>query len=302
MTHRERFNRVMHFQEVDRIPNEEFGYWGETLERWRGEGMPADADEELYFGLDIRRERRLIQPNFGPIPAMDHGITSMEELEKAKPHFYDSLDSPERYPANWDQMVEGYKNRDYPLGLNFTGFYGQPRGWLGLSGLSIAYYERPEFIHALGDFWADVVIGIIKRALVDVDLDFIQVWEDMAYNHGSLISPDTYREFMTHYYRRVTVFIHSHGIDVIIVDCDGNINDMVELFIESGVTGLYPLERVARTDPFMIREKYPDFLLLGGISKIQYPKALTQLTLIWRKYQADRKGRFHTIYRSPGTI
>ncbi len=272
MTHRERFNRVMHFQKPDRVPNEEFGYWGETLERWRGEGMPADADEELYFGLDIRRERRLIQPNYGPIPPMDHGITSMDELERAKPHFYDSLDSPERYPANWDQMVESYKSRDYPLGLNFSGFFGQPRGWLGLSGISIAYYEAPEFVHALADFWADVLIGTIERALVDVELDFVQVWEDMAYKHGSLISPATFREFMTPYYRRVTDFIRSHGVDVILVDCDGNINDMVDLFIEAGVNGLYPLERVSGTDPFMIREKHPDFLLLGGIGKIEVSK------------------------------
>jgi uroporphyrinogen decarboxylase len=47
---------------------------------------------------------------------------------------------------------------------------------------------------------------------------------------------------------------------------------MVELFIEAGVSGLYPLERIAGTDPFMIREKYPDFLLLGGISKIEVSK------------------------------
>ncbi len=272
MTHRERFNRVMHFQEVDRIPNEEFGYWEETLERWRSEGMPADADEELYFGLDIRRERRLFQPNYGPIPAISHGIDSMENLEKAKPYFYDSLDSPERYPTNWAEMVENYKKRDYPLGLNFSGFFGQPRGWLGLARTCIAYYEEPEFMHALGQFWADVIIGTIRRALDDVDFDFVQIWEDMAYNHGSLISPHLFREFMTPYYRQVTDFIRSKGVDVILVDCDGNVNDMIDLFIEAGVNGLYPLERVAGTDPFMIREKYPNFLLLGGIDKIEISK------------------------------
>ena len=272
MTHRERFNAVMHFKPVDRIPNEEFGYWGETLERWRLEGMPVDADEELYFGLDIRRERRLFNPNCGPIPNSPYGFDSLESLEKAKPYYYDSFDSPERYPANWAEMVENYKNRDYPLGLNFSGFFGQPRGWLGLARTCTAYYEEPEFMHALGEFWADVLIGSMRRAMDDVQFDFIQVWEDMAYNHGSLISPKTFREFMTPYYRKVTDFIHSKGVDVILCDCDGDTNDMVELFLEAGVNGLYPLERVAGTDPFMIREKYPEYLLLGGISKIEVGK------------------------------
>jgi hypothetical protein len=56
---------------------------------------------------------------------------------------------------------------------------------------------------------------------------------------------------------------------VILCDCDGNTNDMVDLFLESGVNGLYPLERVAGTDPFAIRKKYPNYLLLGGIDKIK---------------------------------
>ncbi|MBM3243191.1 hypothetical protein FJZ31_43580 [Candidatus Poribacteria bacterium] len=276
MTHRERFNRVMHFQEVDRIPNEEFGYWGETLERWRSEGMPEGADEELYFGLDIRRERRLMPVNnSGPIPSMGFRILSLEDLEKAKPYY--NPHSPERYPANWNELVANYQHRDYPLGLNMTGFFGQPRGWMGLSNACVSYYENPKLMHAMGDFWADFLIESSRKALEEVDVDFVQVWEDMAYNHGSLISPQTYREFMTPYYKRVTDFIRSKGVDVILCDCDGNINDMVELFFEAGVNGLYPLEIVAGTDPVAIRKKYPDYLLLGGVSKIavsQGPEAI----------------------------
>ncbi len=271
MTHRERFNRVMHFQPVDRIPNEEFGYWGETLERWRSEGMPANADEELYFTLDIRRERRLMPVNnTGAIPGLGFRILSLDDLERAKPHY--NPHSPERYPQNWDALVENYKTRDYPLGLNMTGFFGQPRGWMGLANACTGYYDNPDLMHAMGDCWADFVIESSRRALEEVDVDFVQVWEDMAYNHGSLISPGSFREFMTPYYKRVTDFIRAHGVDVILCDCDGNVNELVELFIEAGVNGLYPLEIVAGTDPFAIREKYPDFLLLGGIDKMALSK------------------------------
>jgi len=257
----------MHFQEVDRIPNEEFGYWGETIERWRGEGMPADADEELYFGLDIRRERRLMPVNTsGPIPGLGFRILSMEDLEKARPHY--NPHSSERYPGNWNELVENYKNRDYPLGLNITGFFGQPRGWMGLSNVCMAYYDKPELMHAMGELWADFLIESSRKALEEVDIDFVQVWEDMAYNNGSLIAPQTFREFMTPYYKRFTDFVRSKGVDVILCDCDGNTNDMVELFLEAGVNGLYPLEIVAGTDPIAIRKKYPDYLLLGGVDKI----------------------------------
>lgn len=271
MTHRERFVRTMHFESVDRIPNEEFGYWTDTLARWRSEGMPADADEELYFGLDIRRERRLLPiNNTGPIPDMNFRIQTMADLERAKAHY--DPHSPERYPSDWAQRVQEYRTRDFPLGLNMTGFFGQPRAWMGLASACVAYYEDPKLMHAIGDFWADFCIESARKAFAEVEIDFVQIWEDMAYNHGSLIAPHTFREFMTPYYRRVTDFIRSQGVDIILVDCDGNVNDMVPLFIEAGVTGLYPLEVVAGTDAEAIGREYPEFQLLGGVDKIAIAK------------------------------
>jgi uroporphyrinogen decarboxylase-like protein len=267
MTHRERFNRVMHFQSADRIPNEEFGYWEETLERWHSERMPADADEELYFGLDIRRERRLLPINTtGPIPGLDFRIRTLDDFERAKSHY--NPHSPERYPADWPERVAAYRQRDYPLGLNVNGFFGQPREWLGLGNVCVAYYEDPSLMHAMGDFWAVFMIETSRKAFAEVEIDFVQVWEDMAYKHAALIGPHTFRKFMTPYYRRFTDFVRSQGVDVILCDCDGNVNDLAPLFLEAGVNGLYPLEIVAGTDPAALRRDYPELRLMGGINKI----------------------------------
>jgi uroporphyrinogen decarboxylase len=267
MTHRERFARVMRFETPDRIPNEEFGYWEETLERWRSEGMPADADEELYFGLDIRRERRLLPVNTtGAIPGLGFRIRSRDDFERARAHH--DPHSPGRYPADWARRVEAYRRRDYPLGLNVNGFFGQPREWMGLAGVCVAYHEDPNLMHAIGDFWADFLIETSRKAFAEVEIDFVQVWEDMAYNHGALIGPHTFRVFMTPYYRRFTDFVRSQGVDVILCDCDGNVNELTGLLLEAGVNGLYPLEVVAGTDAAALRREYPELRLMGGIDKI----------------------------------
>jgi hypothetical protein len=34
MTHRERWVRALHFQSVDHVPDEEFGYWTDTFKAW----------------------------------------------------------------------------------------------------------------------------------------------------------------------------------------------------------------------------------------------------------------------------
>jgi hypothetical protein len=39
------------------------------------------------------------------------------------------------------------------------------------------------------------------------------------------------------------------------------------LLIEGGVDGVYPLEITAGSDPFILRERYPELILVGGIDK-----------------------------------
>ncbi len=51
MATRERIKRMYEHKEADRVPLLG-GPWGTTLERWRSEGMPQDADFVDYFDLD----------------------------------------------------------------------------------------------------------------------------------------------------------------------------------------------------------------------------------------------------------
>lgn len=44
MTHRERYRAIMHYERYDRLPVLHFGYWEETLQKWRDEGHLCDAD------------------------------------------------------------------------------------------------------------------------------------------------------------------------------------------------------------------------------------------------------------------
>ena len=58
MNTRERFDRVLSYEPVDRGFNHELGLWGQTTDRWHQEGMPEDIDYggmingSEFFGLD----------------------------------------------------------------------------------------------------------------------------------------------------------------------------------------------------------------------------------------------------------
>jgi uroporphyrinogen decarboxylase len=103
-----------------------------------------------------------------------------------------------------------------------------------------------------------------------VDLDFADFWEDMCFNMGPMISPAMFKEFMVPRYKRITDFLKQHGVDVVYVDCDGDINELVPLWLEGGVNCMFPLEIQSGSDPYPIREKYGEqVLLLGGVDKMQ---------------------------------
>ena len=70
--------------------------------------------------------------------------------------------------------------------------------------------------------------------------------------------------------------IQEHGIKVLI-DSDGNIHEMIPWLIEAGFDGIYPLERQSGVDINLIREQYPDFLMLGGYDKMVMSKGEAQM-------------------------
>jgi len=99
-------------------------------------------------------------------------------------------------------------------------------------------------------------------------LDFAAMWEDMCFNHGPILQPKYFEELMVPRLKKVMGFLKEHGCDVVYVDCDGNINELVPLWLKAGVNCMFPLEMRGGTDAVKLREKYGHkILLLGGENK-----------------------------------
>jgi len=70
-------------------------------------------------------------------------------------------------------------------------------------------------------------------------------------------------------YRKVTGFLKESGVKVILVDSDGNMDKLIPLFLEAGLTGIWPMEVQAGNDIVAIRKMYPQLQIMGGIDKIR---------------------------------
>jgi uroporphyrinogen decarboxylase len=115
--------------------------------------------------------------------------------------------------------------------------------------------------------YIDMCIAIWKKMVVDVQFDIIECWEDMAYKSGSMISKKLFDEFMAPHYRRIRAFADNNNIPIVLVDSDGNINELAEWMLEAGVNAMYPFEVQSGHDIPSIRKKLPGMGCIGGLDK-----------------------------------
>jgi len=174
-----------------------------------------------------------------------------------------------RYPEYWADLKRCYQHRDYPLGIDAGSFYGWIREWVGMENLAVWYYDCPELVHAIVDYVADFVLKVIDRALCEIpDIDYAFIWEDMAMKTAALISPQLFREFHLEPLKRVTKVLHEYGIDIIALDSDGNVDELIPLWLEADVNLIIPLEVAAGCDAVHYREKFgKELRMIGNIDK-----------------------------------
>jgi len=109
--------------------------------------------------------------------------------------------------------------------------------------------------------------ALYKRILAGRQLDFVQIWEDMAYKSGPLVSPGFMESCMVERYKEICRIFREGGVKLIMMDCDGNIEKIMPIIQKAGIDGIYPCEIAAGSDPVKLRKKYPNIALMGGVDK-----------------------------------
>ena len=176
--------------------------------------------------------------------------------------------TPERWPSDWDAFVQKMNGESEPLSLQVGSFYGLLREWVGSERILYMFYDDPGLIEDMMEQVLYLETEIIKHTLKDIKIQAATFWEDMAYKAGSLISPAMVRRFMMPRYKKVTDLLHSFGVDVIYLDSDGNLDELVPLWLECGINYVWPFEVAAGNDVVAIRKKYgKDLIIAGTIDK-----------------------------------
>jgi uroporphyrinogen decarboxylase len=292
----------MRFQEVDRPALWEWGPWPSTLRRWQreglGEGNPApefaQAETRVQCGVDLwmrprfaeevvgeddeyvtrRTDRGVVQrtprdPDSMSMPEhISYPVTGRADWERLKARF--AADAG-RFPADWDERCADWERRGTVVilqGPRSPSLFGFVRELMGPERALVAFHDEPSLVHDMMEAATELVLQLLPRVVDEAPLSSLYFWEDMCYRSGSLISPRMVREFMLPRYRRITDVARARGIDVIFVDSDGDVSELIPLWLEAGLNGVYPMEVAAGMDVVGLRREYGrDLLMTGGFDK-----------------------------------
>ncbi len=158
------------------------------------------------------------------------------------------------------------------------GFFGSLRNMMGLQNLCCAFYDDPALVERMMEERAESIIRITEEVMKYTRVDLFWYWEDMAYNHAALVDPKMYRKFALKHYRRVNDWLRGKGITHIGLDSDGQITELIPIWLDAGITHLWPFEVQSGMDVFKVRKEYGRSLaLVGGIDKRAMTRGFNEL-------------------------
>ena len=302
MTNCERFINCALGIPVDRGVFWEDRLWTETYNRWLCEGMEKDhnfgfdfLESECHdpiaadygyippFRMEILEDmgdkqriidqygvEKLIMKNN---PGLQHFIKYPVENRKDWQDLSKRLDEPifGRYAQSWIEKAKKAEAKNHaPLTLgggHLCGFFSFLRETMG-DNCYYLIYDEPELIREMLQFQEKRICAMIRRVTAEVRLDRLFIWEDMCYKTGPLIGPDMFRDLLSPHYSAVTSTAKECGIQVIDVDSDGNIDSLLPLWVEAGVSMLHPFEVQAGMDVVQVRKNFgSNFAMRGGVDK-----------------------------------
>ena len=303
MTPRERFNRQMHWQSVDRSVNMEFGYWQENYELWdlfTENGITNEWEANIFFSFDPiggvgghswmnphfeykvledRGDKKIVQTHDGLIEeiasdghsTISHcigaSVVTPDDWKKVKEERF-RADDPARI-LDVERLQKAHPaDRTYPLGVDCGSMIGRIRSMLTFEGVCYAWADYPDMLEDMVETCCVLAEKALDQVLGKIDFDYASGWEDICFNYGPILPPSFFKEVVGPRYKRLGDRLKKHGIDVWYTDCDGDVRPLLPIFMENGINCLFPYEVNSCTHPGEMLDKYEGLRIMGGIDKM----------------------------------
>lgn len=224
-----------------------------------------NTNEYIIQKDDLGRTTKLCKGKATIALPLDYPVKDMDSWLKVK-HMYEF--SEDRIDWNTVETAKKAQQQGVLVRAEIPGGFDEARELMGEEELCLCYYTQPELMRDILETISHTAFQVLDRVSDHVIIDNLSVHEDMAGKSGSLIGPNIITDFIKPYYRTIWEMLSSKGTKIFSQDSDGNMNAVIDAFLDCGVTVMYPAEPAAGMDIVQLRKKYGKHLAFkGGIDK-----------------------------------
>jgi uroporphyrinogen decarboxylase len=290
LTGKQRINRVLGFEEADRVPrafafsngfrslwSEKHG-WDEKarlLEHFGSDMVTVAANETPWpsrSGVIKRSEAETIERDAWGSVILSKSYAALNRIvepalkERTDPdslHFDDPLDEA-RYRAT-EVRVKTIKDSKYVV-CKTGGPYIRATKMRGIENFLVDMVEDPTWVRAFVDRLTDhlAAVGVESIRRFGLQDTGIIVHDDVCSMRGPVMGLKTYEKVLYPSVRKMIRAYKEAGAARYIQHCDGDIRPLLDLWVDAGVDALHPCETRAGLDPMDIKKKYGDKLAMFG--------------------------------------
>jgi hypothetical protein len=223
--------------------------------------------------MEDGREQRYFRWTIWTEPVVYEDSAAWAAAKRAELDAYDPAWTPERQAA-MERTLASHADHRRRLGEVFF-FPGGPG--VGLQGVygevgfeKFCYYmaDYPDLVDELLERNTLNTINWIEHLPPNHGIEGTMVGDDIAFKTAPMISPRWFKRHYNHRLARVLDAYHAQGIKVLF-HSDGNLNMLLDGFVEAGIDGLNPIEVLAGMDVADLYRRYPHLFMAGAIDVSQ---------------------------------
>jgi hypothetical protein len=297
LSKRERVERVLNFQPVDRAAlHEQLSYNPGVISLYTGRnimgfnytsadvgqvirmtldacfipvsplgvGYHSDADGFTYYDDDWNSSLTG-RPFSDQDGAKDYLLRKTSEL-RSQP-FDPAVEraSYHSYMAGIQALIGETVHIDFSIGTGFCDCWSK----LGLELFSYLYLEEPQVLRDYLDAYIEVSVRKVEAAGDPALSPVVLIAEDFASKSGSIFSPRLLRDLHFPYLRCLTQAWHACGLKVL-YHSDGNWKNLIAELAACEVDGFYCLEPALGMDIIELRRGWPGLVWAGGLDGVNH--------------------------------
>ena len=236
--------------------------YADFVEREDLDGITCVEDQKRKdLGSNVYRDEWgiiwKIEPSGLSYP-LEGPIKSERDLDKYRPP---DPDAPWRLKT-LERYVKRFKGKKAIVFLGHETFEFSHYLMGGMDKLFMNYILKPALVKRLSEMISEYKCKVSENA-AKVGADALLTGDDYAGRKGSFMSPTHFRQFVQPYLERAVNVAKQNSMPFI-KHTDGNLKEILDMIVDTGIDALDPIEPIACMDIGQIKEKYGERICVVG--------------------------------------